>query len=78
MQSFKIISIAVKIKAKRIFFLILFIYLGQRESERWSMSTGGVAGIGKSRLPTEQGARCRASTQDSGIMTRAEDRHSTE
>ena len=55
-------------------FIYLFIWqrLRERESERGNTSRG--SGRGRSRLPTEQGAWCRAQSQDPGIMTQAEGR----
>ena len=53
-------------------FLILFIYLAERES-----TAGRVAGRGRSRLPAEQGAPRGAWSQDPRIMTWAKGRCST-
>ena len=54
------------------FLKILFIYLTEREPE--SPSWGRREGRGRSRLPTEQGAGCRAPSQDPGVMTWAKGR----
>ncbi|XP_077911773.1 LYR motif-containing protein 4 isoform X1 [Halichoerus grypus] len=56
-------------KAKR----DLGIIRRQRDSE--SRNTSRASGRGRSRLPSEQGARCGARSQDPGTMTRAEGRH---
>ena len=50
------------------FFFLDFTYLFDREIERERSQTG-VKGRGKSRLPAEQEALCRAPSQDHGIMT---------
>ena len=43
--------------------------LFERERERERGSTGRGRGRGRSRLPTKQGARCGAPSQDPGVMT---------
>lgn len=48
-------------------FMILFVYLFEREIERPQVGVWGGAGI--SRLPTEKGVSQGVPTQDSGIMT---------
>ena len=50
----------------------MYIFDSERERER--AQVGGVAGRGRSSLPTEQGARCGAWPQDPGIMTGAKGR----
>ena len=51
----------------RLFFFFLRFYLFERESMNWERS--GRRGIGRSRLPTEQGAWCRSQSQDPEIIT---------
>ena len=51
------------------FFKILFIQMRERERERESTSWERGRERGRSRLPTEQGARLGAQTQDPKIMT---------
>ena len=55
---------------KKIHFIYFF------ETEREKRNRRGETGRGRSRLPAEQGARCRASSQDPEIMTWAKGRHS--
>ena len=54
-----------------LFYFILF-YLFIWEGARGSTSRGSSRRRGRSRLPTEQGPRCGAQSQDPGIMTCAE------
>ena len=57
-------------------FLFYFIYLTERMCAQAGKAAG--RGRGRSRLPAEQGAQCGAWSQDSGIMTWAESRGSTQ
>ena len=60
----------------RVFFVLEFyLFIWQREQE--STSRQSSRGRGRSRLPTEQGARCGAQSQDPGIKTWAEGSHLT-
>ena len=60
------------------FLKILFIYLTERERERERENNqGSNKGEERSRLSIEQGAWCEAQSQDPGIVTWAENRHST-
>lgn len=55
------------------FFKILFIFFDRERHSRGGNTSRG-SERGRSRLPTEQGAWCRARTQDPGITTGAEGR----
>ena len=51
----------------KVLHFFLKFYLFEREHD--STSRGSSRGRGSSRLPAEQGATCRAESQDLGIMT---------
>ena len=56
------------------YFFYLFIWEREKERESKHTQAGEGGGKGRSRLPTEQGAQCRAQYQDPEIMTWAEGR----
>jgi len=50
-------------------FIYLFVYLGEREHEWWEGERARESERERSRLPAQQGALCRAQSQNSEIMT---------
>lgn len=53
--------------SKFVCLFVLIIYVFDREKQRGNMIGG--SGQGRIRLPAEQGACCKAPSQDPGILT---------